>query len=593
MSAEMKNTGALSAGNGSALAEGLIPETPMGEAVLVLDRSLRVMGCNTSARRMFGQDLDPDGVIPLQAHLDGPCLGEIHSAIDVALGQGKASYGIRADMNDAQGQRFSVICWVNPLYGPSRQITGVIFGLRDGTFLPVRGGFPQPDQSPSRMPRLGYEALFENLAEGIFTINTRWRITSFNQTAELLTGYSRDEVLGRYCWDIFRSDLCEAGCPLRTTLENGVTRMDQDVRMLGKGGERIAMLVNTNVVKDRQGMVVGAVETFRPISGLEGGLEAGGQRHSFADIIGKSPPMQRLFTMLPDVAASDASVLISGPSGTGKELFARAIHHQSPRKNGPFIAVNCSALAETLLESELFGHEKAAFTGAVRSKVGRFELAKGGTLFLDEIGDLKPELQVKLLRVLEQRVFERVGGTRLIPMEARIISATNKDLSRALAQGMFREDLYYRLRTVPMTLPPLNQRPEDIPLLVQHFIESLNKRYGKEVRGVDPKVMRLFMRHQWPGNVRELERMMEHAYVFVKGPMIFLSNLPALEEFIRDKEEMPAPQAAAADDSFSGSERQAILRALEEAGGRKGKAAQILGISRTTLWRRLKDLAIS
>jgi transcriptional regulator with PAS, ATPase and Fis domain len=303
--------------------------------------------------------------------------------------------------------------------------------------------------------------------------------------------------------------------------------------------------------------------------------------------------MQRLFDMLPDVAASEASVLIQGESGTGKELFARAIHHQSPRKEGPFVAVNCSALAETLLESELFGHEKAAFTGAVRSKVGRFELAKGGTLFLDEIGELKPELQVKLLRVLEQRVFERVGGTRLIPMDARIIAATNRDLVQAMAQKVFREDLFYRLRTVPLTIPPLRKRTGDIPLLVGHFIKKFNKRYNKQVRSVDPKVMRLLTSYHWPGNVRELERVMEHAYVFVKGPVILPVNLPSLREFWRERgEAAPPEQEAAPPMNGSQLERQAILDALAQAGGRRQPAADLLGISRTSLWRRMKALGL-
>jgi transcriptional regulator with PAS, ATPase and Fis domain len=288
------------------------------------------------------------------------------------------------------------------------------------------------------------------------------------------------------------------------------------------------------------------------------------------------------------VAASDANVLIQGESGTGKELVARAIHHHSPFQEGPFVAVNCSALAESLLESELFGHEKAAFTGAIRSKVGRFELARSGTLFLDEIGELRPELQVKLLRVLEQRVFERVGGTRLIPMQARIISATNRDLVKALGDGSFREDLFYRLRTVPITLPPLRERPEDIPLLVEHFLSRLNKKHKKAVRGLDPKVMRQFINYSWPGNVRELERMLEYAYIFVKGPVIFPSNLPALDELMRER--LPEIGLAGPPRRAKELEKNLLHEALERAGGRRLEAATILGISRTSLWRKMKML---
>ena len=377
---------------------------------------------------------------------------------------------------------------------------------------------------------------------------------------------------------------------MRTTLETGVIRLDQDVRMISKGGKRLTVLTNTSVVKDKSGNVVGAVESFRLLGNGERDQEPkGADGRRFSDIIGVSQPMRRLFAMLPEVAQSEASVLITGESGTGKELFARAIHNHSQRKESPFVAVNCSALAESLLESELFGHEKAAFTGAVRSKVGRFELAKGGTLFLDEIGDLKPELQVKLLRVLEQRLFERVGGTRLIPLDARIIAATNQDLERALKSGSFREDLYYRLRTVPMNIPPLRERPEDIAVLVDHFIKRFNQKTGKEVRAVDPKVMQIFMAHPWPGNVRELERVMEYAFVFAKGPVIFPKNLPELTGQARPSvAEAPFAREEAGDDL-----RAQVLEALEQSGGRREEAARLLGISRTSLWRRMKELGIA
>ncbi|MFH1035345.1 MAG: sigma 54-interacting transcriptional regulator [Pseudomonadota bacterium] len=569
-----------------------LPAALGGEGVIALDRAGLVLGSNQTARQILGDDLCPGEWFDLGRLFAGPSLAEVQTALDAALG-GEAVEGLLGQAQDLHGQSFQCRYSLNPVFGKSNQIVGVMLNFRDEDFSPLREAGLEVGVPPS-LPRLGYQSLFESLAEGIFTINTRWRITSFNQAAEHITGYRRQEVLGRHCWEIFRSDLCQAGCPLRTTLESGVNRMDQDVRILDKGGARLGILVNCSVVRDRGGAVLGAVETFRPLSGLaeQSGESPYGQ--SFADIIGVSPPMRRLFDLLPDLAASQASVLIQGESGTGKEMFARAIHHHSPRRNGPFVAVNCSALAETLLESELFGHEKAAFTGAVRSKVGRFELAKGGTLFLDEIGELKPELQVKLLRVLEQKVFERVGGTRLIPMDARIISATNRDLKAALKTGAFREDLYYRLRTVPLNISPLRQRSQDIPPLVQHFLVKLNLRFGKEVRSLDPKVLRLFMDYAWPGNVRELERMLEHAYVFVKGPVIFLRHLPEMEEFqpdggqegLEDWRETPAGGPLEA-------EKERIRVALAQAGGRRAQAAVLLGLSRTSLWRRMKDLDLT
>jgi transcriptional regulator with PAS, ATPase and Fis domain len=281
------------------------------------------------------------------------------------------------------------------------------------------------------------------------------------------------------------------------------------------------------------------------------------------------------------VAASDASVVLEGESGTGKELLARAVHARSPRAGGPFVAVNTSALAESLLESELFGHEKAAFTGAVDSKAGRFELARGGTLFLDEVAEIKPDIQVKLLRVLEERVFERVGGARPIALDARIISATNRNLVAEVRAGRFREDLFYRLRTVPLFLPPLRERTSDLPLLVEHFIAKLNARYNKRVRSVDPKVMAEFKKYPWPGNIRELERVLEYAFVFVKGPLITAGLLPELSA----AEQVP-PAPGLGDPWLD--EKQAILEALERCNGRRGEAARMLGISRSSLWRKMK-----
>jgi transcriptional regulator with PAS, ATPase and Fis domain len=333
--------------------------------------------------------------------------------------------------------------------------------------------------------------------------------------------------------------------------------------------------------------VIGAVETFRPIARLSDSQSEGAVTGvQPEEIVGRSPELQKVLNMIPDVAASDATVLIEGESGTGKELIAKAIHARGPRSRGPFVAVNCSALAETLLESELFGHVKAAFTGAASNKVGRFELAKGGTLFLDEIGEIKPEIQIKLLRVLEERVFERVGGTRPIRLDSRIIAASNKSLARLVGKGRFREDLFYRLRTVPMYIPPLRERSSDIPVLIEHFIEVFNGVYGKGVRGVDPKALRLMRRYPWPGNVRELKHALEYAFVFVKGPVITLSHLPEL-----NVSEGPAVAGEKAPDPAPDGwedERITIRRALEKAGGRRSAAAYQLGISRSTLWRKMK-----
>lgn len=438
-----------------------------------------------------------------------------------------------------------------------------------------------------------YQHVVETLPEGVFTVDDQWRITSFNKTAETITGFSRPDVLGQRCWEIFRADLCRCDCPMAMAMKTGKTRFDQEICTFNRNGERQTLMVNVSVIQNEKGTVVGAVETFRTAMwDTRKNALLGASVYGTKGIVGKSESMQSVFSILPDVAASAASVLICGESGTGKDLIARAIHDMSSRRKGPFVAVNCASLAESLLESELFGHEKGAFTGAERTKPGRFEMANGGTLFLDEIGELKPELQVKLLRVIEQREFERVGGTRTIPLRARIISATHQNLSTSMVGGRFRKDLYYRLRTVPIDIAPLRERPDDIPLLVDHFIRQFNRRYEKTVRSMDPKVLDSLQAYHWPGNVRELERCIEHAFVFVKGPVIFARHLPDLHELEDTPPPARHPKSRIIPSPPGRIDRKAIMAALAHTGGRRESAARYLGISRTSMWRRMKQYGL-
>jgi len=554
-------------------------DLPDGDGVVVLFPDGRIMSSNLQADRLLRRRLQRGDTFHIDEVISSEYREEARRAWEEAL-QGHSWSNLVAKVYLSSGFPVSVTFSMDPLYGDRREVIGVLITLRDHTTPADREAADR-----SRSPVWEYDTLFENLAEGVFTISNRWRITSFNRRAQEITGFKREEVLGRNCWDIFRSDLCKSNCPLKLTMETGVVRMDQDVRIVDREGQAQSILVNTSVLKNNHGLVVGAVETFRPIARLEGGEAEGvtvGEQP--AQIVGQSPELHKVLNMLPDVAASDATVLIEGESGTGKELIAKAVHAQGPRSTGPFVAVNCSALAETLLESELFGHVKAAFTGAVSNKVGRFELAKGGTLFLDEVGEIKPEIQIKLLRVLEERVFERVGGTRPIRMDSRIIAASNKTLAQEVGKGRFREDLFYRLRTVPLSIPPLRDRASDIPILVEHFIDVFNRVYGKGVRGVDPKALRFLQRYPWPGNVRELKHALEYAFVFVKGPIITLSHLPELDAS-RTPDPNPVPKEAAGGWE---DERITIQRALEKARGRRSAAAHRLGISRSTLWRKMK-----
>jgi len=344
------------------------------------------------------------------------------------------------------------------------------------------------------------------------------------------------------------------------------------------------VIVNAAPLKDENGVITGGIESFSIPPEVSGKTIPFQMMEIFEGMVGKSLAMKTIFDKLPDIAQSPVSVLITGESGTGKELVARAIHNLSNRQNHPFQAVNCSALSETLLESELFGHEKGAFTGADHSKPGRFELAADGTFFLDEIGDMKPSLQVKLLRVLEQKEFERVGSQKPIKLSARIIAATHQNLEEAKKKGQFREDLYYRLRTIPIHLPPLRERTEDIPLLVTYFIKKFNRQYDKQVRLVDPAVLSFFSIYDWPGNIRELERVMEHAFVFVKGPIIFSRYLPANSEF-----EAIIPLNTS---DRTTSEKDRIIQALVKTGHKRSQTALLLKISRSSLWRKMKTYGL-
>ena len=331
---------------------------------------------------------------------------------------------------------------------------------------------------------------------------------------------------------------------------------------------------------------MGGVETFRDLSAIEELKKELEHRHTFRDIVSKSHEMQKLFDILPEIAQSESTVLIEGESGTGKELFARAIHSLSPRAEGPLVTVNCGALPDTLLEAELFGYKAGAFTDARQDKPGRFALAGGGTIFLDEIGDISAAMQVRLLRVLQERIYEPLGGTESIRADVRIITATNRDLGRLVKRGDFRQDLYYRINVVKLKVPPLRERKEDIPLLVDHFIDHFNRLKSKSIAGVSPDVMAVLMQHDFPGNVRELENIIEHAFVLCRGGSVQLRHLP---------EELRAEMAAERmDESTSLDELEArfIRETLRRNGWNRAATARELGIHKTTLWRKIKRLGI-
>lgn len=430
------------------------------------------------------------------------------------------------------------------------------------------------------------DPILDSINEGVFTVDGDWRVTSFNRAAERITGVRRSDAAGRACCDVFRASICERACALKRTLSNGKPVVNATASIISASGERIPIRISTALLKDAGGMVVGGVETFqdlREVERLQKELEA---RFTFEDIVGRSPAMRRLFATLPDIASSRSTVLIEGASGTGKELFARAIHNLSPRKKKPFVAVNCAALPDTLLESELFGHKAGAFTDARRDKPGRFALAHGGTIFLDEIGDVSPAMQVRLLRVLQERIIEPLGASEPVKIDVRVISATNKHLSELVQAGIFREDLFYRIRVIRVTLPGLRERREDIPLLVDHVIAKFNRLEGKSISGVSDEVMARLMEHDYPGNVRELENIIEQAFVLCHGGRIELKHLP--------QELRPAVLLnLSSSRTLEAMERQLITETLERHKGNRTRAARDLGIDPSTLYRKIRVLDLT
>lgn len=436
---------------------------------------------------------------------------------------------------------------------------------------------------------LPMDVILDSIADGVFTIDTEKNITSFNKAAERITGIPRKHAIGQKCFDVLHANICQSACALEKTLKTGKEIIDRPINVLNSESKTIPISISTAVLKDKNGKVIGGVETFRDLSSLEELKKEISKQYTFQDIISKDHEIQKIFDVLPDIAESDSTVLIQGPSGSGKELFARAIHNLSNRKDNPYIVVNCGALPDTLLESELFGYVKGAFTDAKKDKPGRFALAEGGTLFLDEVAELSTALQVKLLRVLQQKEYEPLGVSRPRKANVRIITATNQDLSQLLARGTFREDLYYRLNVIKIELPPLSKRREDIPLLVDHFIHQFNLTKGKKITGISDKSMNLMMKYEFPGNVRELENLIEHAFVLCHGHKIRLEHLP--KEFVEQLRE-ETTSTVKQPERLKAAEATVIIDVLKKHAGNRTKAAKELGIDKSTLWRKIKKYTI-
>jgi len=443
--------------------------------------------------------------------------------------------------------------------------------------------------------------LLESMADGVFTLDKNGTITSWNPAMERISGYTAEEAIGKSCmllnFNLCFSKKCPAGISECGIYDHGRVQ-DNECFLRHRDGYDIPIVKNARLVTDGSGLVRGVVETVTDLSALQKARRQAeeanlrlGEIHKLHNVIGKSRAMKEVFSAIKAAAGSDATILIQGDSGTGKELVAGAIHYNSGRSPMPFVTVNCSALAESLLESELFGHVSGAFTGAVRDRLGRFEEADGGTVFLDEIGELSPFIQVKLLRVLQERDIERVGESKKRKINIRIIAAVNKDLFSLVKGGNFREDLYYRLKVFPIQIPPLRERREDIPLLTSHFIRLQNEKTGKHIKGVLPSALRILMDYDWPGNVRELENAIEHAFVLCGTDQIDIFDLPVeIRQLAYSTGDPELPRRSLSNRFSSKRElsRQILIDILGECGWNKAEAGRRVGVSRTAIWKYMK-----
>ena len=435
------------------------------------------------------------------------------------------------------------------------------------------------------MSTVDLESVLDCLTEGVLCLDLESRVRYMNRAAREMLGYGGREVEGEPCRKLVQSELCGSQhCALENILRTGRSLHRVETVIQARDGRRIPVSITAAQLLDRSGRRVGVVEVFRELRQEQALGQRPAPGEALEGMVGKSQRMQELFQVLPSIGASEATVLIQGEAGTGKETLARAIHRLSPRRDGPFVKVNCGALGEEILESELFGRARERGGGAA-DRPGCVELADGGTLFLDDVGALSLATQVKLLRVLQDGVVQRPGGAGSVRVNVRVVAATPRELARAVEQGAFRRDLYYRLRVVPLHLPPLRERREDIPLLVAHFLERLTRRTGKAVAGLSTEAMALLLSYPYPGNLRELENILEHAFVLCPGGTIQAEHLP---QEVRSQQGDPIGKAMDREDPMDALERELLLRVLEQTGWAMGKAAKLLKISRTTLWRKLK-----
>ncbi|MGD8781204.1 MAG: sigma 54-interacting transcriptional regulator [Ignavibacteria bacterium] len=557
------------------------------DGIVVIGKDSNIIVFNEAASRITG--FHEDEVISQDCKiLFKNCEEEIKFVFD-SLDENRSFSNLAINIAHKTGQVKNVLASISPIR-KGNKVINVVLAFRDTKEMLTLAENLEKKTFELIDQRNRLDAIFNSNIEGTFTIDSEWNVTSFNNSAVKITGYKKSEAIGKKCWEIFNSSLCRNGCHMEQTMHKGKSTIGNELEIITKTGKQVPIRVNSGVLVNNKDKKIGGVETFVDISEMKNLSEHLDEKYKFENIVGKNKELRQIITVMESVSQTDSSVLITGESGTGKELAARAIHLNSARRTGPFVAVNCSAFVESLIESELFGHEKGAFTGAFKTKIGRFELANGGTIFLDEIGDLSIAVQTKLLRVLETRQFERVGGHKNLIMDARIIAATNKNLTELINTNQFREDLFYRINVINIHLPPLRERKDDLPLLVNHFIDHFNKKFGKKIKQFSSASYELLVEYDWKGNIRELENVVEHCFILCGNDVIQVEHLP---KHLRNKKRIiPDSYSSLAKNNIQEAEKEIIITVLNKHNGSKTKTAKELGVNPSTLWRKMKKFGI-
>lgn len=559
------------------------------DGIIVLNKDMNIIVFNQAACRITGYaERDVLGR-NIHALLTGS--EEETSFIEQSLSLGEVSTNISLTFRRNDNSKLQVMASLTPLTRSEQKIIGLIIVFRDIRETMNMYTELQKKNREIAAEKSKLEAIFRSRIEGTFTVDMKGVITSFNNSAERITAYPQKEVTGKVYWNVFMPGDSEESDYFNSVIYDSDFVQQRELLFTSKKNIRIPVRCNAGPLLDEKGKKIGAVLSFQDISELKNLSTHLEERFQFNNIIGRSRAMNGVYNLMESVINTDSTVLITGASGTGKEVVARAIHLNSDRRTKPFVPVNCTAFVETLLESELFGHEKGAFTGAVKSKPGRFELAGDGTIFLDEIGEVSLPVQVKLLRVLENRQYERVGGTQSLELKARIITATHRNLEEDIKTGRFREDLFYRINVINIHLPTLSERKDDIPGLVDHFINKFNNKFRKDIKGISSGALRLINHYTWPGNIRELENVIEHAFVVCRGDIIDTEHLPErLWSGLGSKDTYTKNDMQTS--PLDNAEKKMIEEMLNKFNGSRIKTAKALGINKTTLWRKMKKYGL-